>query len=510
MHTLKLSIPYVILALVSLVYLYPFVRAFTQTPDAGIFLYGADLVSRGALPSRDFVEVQGPGSFVWLAIFFRLFGSTLETARAVLDATGVAMAILTFWLSRRLGGTGLFAALFVLVISIPLLPINSPHYDSNLFALGALSVFLFAWNRMLDGKQAAHWQLVVSAALCGVTTWMIQQKGLYMAGALLLALLCLLRGRALKPAALFCGVYLALALLPFSFFAAVHALPDVLYANYVWPLTMYSDLNAAPYGFPVWQQLGTIWAQHAHTPINWLPDLILFMPFFFIAAVPLLLPLAAKLSTKRWLHLPMLPYWLAAYALWFSELHRLDIGHLRNGSLLLATLFFSIVESGGNRWMRFTGLAITLCVTAAGASGLMLTFKGTQRETRRGNVFVQADDTSLLDFLDSHTHSGQEVFVYPYQPIFYFVGNLANPTRYSYLLYGYNTDSQIREAASDLEQKQVRYVVFDKLLSGDRLTDVFPAYKQPAKSALIMEPYLEAHYRVVNDLGRFQILERKQ
>ena len=137
----KSAILYAIVAVLTAVYLYPFVRIFSDAPDYGVFLNGANLILHGAVPSRDFVEPQGPGSFLWLAGFFRIFGATLETARAVLSVTGVGIALLTFYLSRRLGGSGLFAVLFVAVTSIPLLPINSPHYDSNLFALAAFAVF---------------------------------------------------------------------------------------------------------------------------------------------------------------------------------------------------------------------------------------------------------------------------------------------------------------------------------------------------------------------------------
>ncbi len=67
-------VPYIVLAVVATVYLYPFLRVLTATLDDGVFLYGAYAVTHGAIPFRDFVEPQGPGSFYWLAGFFKLFG----------------------------------------------------------------------------------------------------------------------------------------------------------------------------------------------------------------------------------------------------------------------------------------------------------------------------------------------------------------------------------------------------------------------------------------------------
>src|SRR5689334_24630307 len=89
-HRFRVAIPYLLLAALSAAYLFPFVQILTWNPDEGIYLYGAQLAARGAIPGHDFVELQGPGSFYWLALFFKLFGTSIYTARAVLLLTGVA------------------------------------------------------------------------------------------------------------------------------------------------------------------------------------------------------------------------------------------------------------------------------------------------------------------------------------------------------------------------------------------------------------------------------------
>lgn len=311
--------PYLIVATLAAAYIYPFVTGAVDAPDFGVFLNGADLMNQGAVPSRDFVEPQGPGSFVWLALFFRLFGTTLETARVVLIATGGGISLLSFHISRRLGATGLGAAVFGLVMAVPLMPINSPHYDSNLFALGAVVVFVVAWKRMTDGNAAPAGWLAPAAALCGIATWMIQHKGLLLAAALIASILAL---KAIRPALVFAGTYVLVAPLPLAVFAALHALPDVVFANYIWPMTTYSAVNSAPYGFPLWRMAAT-------------GNAISVVPFFFVAILPILL--LFMVGGKRWM-----PYGLAAYALWFSELHRLDMGHLRNGAVLMVAVLFGL------------------------------------------------------------------------------------------------------------------------------------------------------------------------
>ncbi len=174
----------------------------------------------------------------------------------------------------------------------------------------------------------------------------------------------------------------------------------------------------------------------------------------------------------------------------------------------MAMLFFTLCEIGGNGTLKKLGVGLTLCLAIAAALNFRMNWNINQtQQTRRGEIHVRSHEP-LLDFLNTHTRPGDEVFVYPYQPIYYFFEQLTNPTRYSYLLYHFQSAEQFTEATHDLDRKQVRYVVFDSELSGDRLATMFPAYRQPANSQLIMEPYLKAHYGLVSNLGRFHILQR--
>jgi hypothetical protein len=176
--------------------------------------------------------------------------------------------------------------------------------------------------------------------------------------------------------------------------------------------------------------------------------------------------------------------------------------------MLMAVLFFSICEASGSVALRRSGLVLSMFVAITACTNLTASMEpGPVTKTRRGLMHGE-DDAALLKFLEGHTHAGDEVFIYPYQPIYYFVENLKNPTRYSYLQYHFNTEDQFREATQDLERKRVRYVVFDTALSGERFREMFPAYRQPDKSQLIMEPYLDEHYQLVQDLGRFHVLQR--
>jgi hypothetical protein len=129
--------------------------------------------------------------------------------------------------------------------------------------------------------------------------------------------------------------------------------------------------------------------------------------------------------------------------------------------------------------------------------------------TPRGSVYVFNAD-GVLDFLTAHVKLGEPIFVYPYAPMYYFLSAARNPTRYSLLMYRMNTESQFRDAVQSLERNNVRYVVWDRSFP-QWIHNWFPAYRNPPRDRLIMEPYLLDHYRVVGgtDSG-FQFLERKE
>src|SRR6185437_11178615 len=94
--------PYISFTLCSILCLYPFMRVFLPVGDEGTLIYDAVRITQGQVPYRDFFEVMGPGTFYWVALFFRLFGITWFATRVALMVTSIATAFLMFFLTRRL------------------------------------------------------------------------------------------------------------------------------------------------------------------------------------------------------------------------------------------------------------------------------------------------------------------------------------------------------------------------------------------------------------------------
>jgi len=327
-----------------------------------------------------------------------------------------------------------------------------------------------------------------------------------------LTLFILHRKPSLRSIASLLGGYCSVFLIELALYAAAGALPDLLYANFIWPLSVYQEVNASPYGYPLWQVLELAWSSDLKvqfsTPLAFARTCAIAAPYLLILALPLLLPLLGLFSKRTAFRRELLPYWMAGYALFASELQRFDLGHLRNGCLILVILFFTLCETAPARFPKYLAFAITACLVL-NAVGNLLSANTVQTpvHSRRGTLYARQHDTAL-DFLLAHAKPGDNVFINPYQPIYYFLADLRNPTRYSYLIYRFNTNAQFREAVEDLKRKKVRYVLWNTALSGPGMTAIFPAYRLPPPGEFIMEPYLETHYRPIAFENGFTILER--
>ena len=110
-----------LILLLSIAYLRLFYNYTLINGDEGIVLQGAQRVLEGEVPYRDFFSFFTPGSYYWLALFFKVFGSSILVARAVLMVEGGLFSVLTYLLARRVCSrwSALLAAYFVTLTCVP-------------------------------------------------------------------------------------------------------------------------------------------------------------------------------------------------------------------------------------------------------------------------------------------------------------------------------------------------------------------------------------------------------
>jgi hypothetical protein len=238
---------------------------------------------------------------------------------------------------------------------------------------------------------------------------------------------------------------------------------------------------------------------------------ILITPLLFVAALPLLMLLVGIRYKWKSVTPEIALYWFSGWALWLSEFHRSDIWHLVFGSPLLIVLcIHALTESRG----KLANVAVQiLAISAIGLAGfnccVVLAMGAHPLATRVGNVVMAgAGPDQVLRFLNEHTSPGEEILSYPYCPTYYFLSSTTNPTRYSILMYNYNTPSQFQEVVDILDQRRVRYIIWEASFAANA-ADGFPGSQPRSPNDLIMEPYLESHYKLVEDDHGIRIMERK-
>ncbi len=494
----RVWIGYVTLAFLTAAYLFPFVRMVWGIGDEGVSLDGARRIIQGQLFARDFEDMMGPGAFWWPALFLKVFGVSIVTAHVLLWLTGIAIALFMFHLSRRVGGNAFLCAAFFTVVAIPLWPGNSYHWDAMLFSLLAFAS-LIEWQR-----SDRDWLLAVSGCSAGVTTLMIQQEGVLLAGAALLTILVLNRRQRKRPIAFLLLPYMIIVTSAIAFYAAKGALGDLVFADYVWPRSRYLGINATPYGYLFPSMLQGILNIHnlAARLLGW----FLLLPLGVVFAIPVVLIAATLVFRSRAFTRELLPFWICGIALWMAEMHKPDMPHLIWGSPVLLILLSRFLET-----LPWRGLFVGCIATALVGFGIARIAHPLSAHTliqSRNGSYWSVEPDHALAFIQAHTRRGDPVFIYPYYSLYNFLSDTQNPTRFNYFLYGYNTPQQFHEAVDAIESKRVQYVLWSTSSSLKLLAISFPAYRPPSRDQQIMEPYLESHYHQIGIENDFRILER--
>jgi hypothetical protein len=499
--------PYLIFALCAGLYLFPFMRLLLQTPPEGLLVYGAVRIVHGQVFARDFFEVVGPGTFYWLALFFKLFGITFAATRICLFVTSLGTGLVMYFLSRRICSQYQILPCILLAATYfgTLWPSISHHVDSNCFALLSIACMIVWQDRRKFGP------LFAAGALAAATTCFLQQKGVLLLLALLLWLWlqCRRRSTPLSSWGVVTAGYMSVVGFTLAYFWSQHALWDLFYANVLWPSRHYSAANVVPYAQDM---VRGCWDHFviAKSGFRWtiVTASVLIVPFLFVAALPALLPALAVRYRRSTARPEVVLYWLCGVALWLSEFHRKDIFHLVFGSPLLIILCIHYLEQYRGKVAELALQILAISATCLAGFNLFLALSARPTTTRVGSVAVFKNVPGLTA-LNEKVRPGEEVFAYPYCPMYYFLSATTNPTRYGGLLYNFNTPAQFDEVVRVLEQRRVRYVLWDTHFQAKEVPALFPASARISPGALIIEPYLESHYKVVWADADTRLMERQ-
>ena len=498
---------YLIFLFGTCVYLLPFMRILVRGTDEGTFDYGAVRIVHGQVFARDFFEVMGPGTFYWLAAFFKIFGISFFASRISLFLLSAGTALVMYFLSRRVCSRYKLLPCLILAGAYfgGLWPAVSHHVDSNFFALLSVACMVLWIDR------GSNKYLFAAGAVAAATTTFLQPKGVFLfcAFAAWLLIQHIRKAAPLSSFGYLVGGYASVIGVVAIYFWQHGALASLIDDNFLWPSKHYEAVNSVYYGQGI---LLNYWSHFVVVKegFRWTigMGILLMIPILLVAGLPVLLPAVSAPFLRRRMKPEILLYALSGAAMWLSEIHRKEMAHIIFGSPLLIILFVYFVGEYRGRVARIALQLFAITSALLVAFNLCLTFTAHAEETRVGPI-AMFKPSPALTFLNEHIAPGEEIFAYPYCPRFYFWSGATNPTRYSLLIYNYNTPDQFREVVRVLEERKVKYVLWDASFRSKTAVTFFPSAADAPVGGLIMEPYLESHYTLVTTEEGIRILVRK-
>ncbi|MFN8636079.1 MAG: glycosyltransferase family 39 protein [Chloroflexota bacterium] len=104
-----------------------------------------------------------------------------------------------------------------------------------------------------------------------------------------------------------------------------------------------------------------------------------------------------------------------------------------------------------------------------------------------------------VEYVQAGTPPGQPFFAYPVDPLFNFLADRPNPTRFNHFIAGALTPSDLQEVIRDLERAKPRYVLWDH--GG-------ATYFKPDLTNRVLSDYIWGCYQQVANFTPYLILER--
>jgi len=484
---------------------YPRWRAGVDWRDEGLLAFGAIRVAHGDIPHRDFVSLQPPLSFYTTAAAFKIGGTSLATLREFGLTIFLLLPVLLYGIGRALKAGPVLA----LCAAAPLCFLGPPFAGYVPFAVWQGIAALCAAVVILIAAITTNrrWLAVLSGMLVAISGLLRHDQTVYTFLSLLifLGILMLLDDpafprKAMKRLTVFwLGGILVVAMPAFLFWWMIGALPESFRQLVVFPFATYRKTSALP--FPR-ITAGRSLAERLVAFLFYLP-LILQLS----GAVYLVQRLWRRRFSFNEAVLAFLVVWSGLFYLQVAV--RSDQAHLvltfPPFFLLAAFLFAAANRAIGQRRITNTVVAIATGAIVAAYSWVVhpilmpdISHETDQIDVDRGGVRVAQGRviTSFVKSVQTYVAPNQSMLALPYQPLFYFLADRHNPTRWNYLWPGDQTTEDHRQFVEQARRDPPAII----LLSDER---ELPAY------APTITDYIRSDYVQTATFGRLVIYIRR-
>jgi hypothetical protein len=279
----------------------------------------------------------------------------------------------------------------------------------------------------------------------------------------------------------------------------------------LWLHKNYASVNVTPYGY-----INGGWAASLQAlsgiaaPLR--PFLLLCTALSAILPVVALVGWGTVFAWKRTVPF-LIPYLLACMIGYVASTYpRPDIGHLTT----VMPLSYVLVTALICRYLKSAArLAIFLVMVPWVLMPLMRTGLDISAETSLstpvGQLHVSRDLEGDVSRLLSLVRPGDTLYVHPYLPLFYFLTQASNSTRFSYLGPAMMTESDEKFVLDDLQRKPPHWVLYFYVTT-ESLIGTFPSAKGRNPRFDKIESWIHENYAPLDRplrVSGYQLLARK-
>jgi hypothetical protein len=478
---------------------WPRFRVGIDWQDEGLLAYGAVRVAEGQVPNRDFVTLQPPLSFYVAAGLFKLIGTSLGSLRILGLLIHILLPLLIYIIGRNLMNRR-----SSMVAALPATIIGMPYFGFVPLAVWqGITASLIAGVLYLKAVLKQRRSLAFFAGI--VTTLSVclrHDQGLYLAVSIAVLTIALSRAGDLQMATselkpivtmwLFGAGIVAITLT--LFWHTQQALPAMFKQLVVFPITTYWKTSSHPF-----QKL------NAQLPLSLNAMTLLYYLAPAVAILASTWIICRIIHTRFYSREAFLTFLVTWSLLFYCQvLTRSDPVHLLITFpplfILLAYCWGIVVANFGTKRVIkiITSLiagAVAICFLCFISPVVLpnLTKMNERLSLPRGGVRIEYGTftTDFIRRLQDYVPRDRPILALPYQPMFYFLCERRNPTRWNYLWPG---DQTIDD-----------YNMFVEQLKNDPPVVVLVNNENQTRDLPFILDYLHREYRHVQDVSSVAI-----
>lgn len=423
--------------------------------DEGFILHASQRVLQGEIPYKDFDLIYTPGTVLLTAGAFKLFGESILAGRVLALLVALLTCYLVYTVCYRATKNYLGSLLAVLIYLVwgPT-HINFPWPTVFAFSTGLLTVYFLNRSAEVAGgsldfkKSSLGMTNATFAGIMAFVTFLFKQNfGVAVLLSSCLSFIFIREIRNKKNLSLFFLGWLIVVGIFFVYLVVTDSFVPLLNNIYYYSIRKFLFEDAASTSFPVGVKS-------------------------FLYLFPGLISVMALAAMRKQSHALSFPLFTLFFYL-FGVRPTTDYVHLTSLMAASGIPLAIVASTTQHRFLKKTLLAVFIVLIGVGVyTGIWKNYYRWDSPLieqkffishPRANIFVDRKFSELipqiLKYTSNKSSENDYIFIYPNAPMFYFLSERKNPTRFINLPQGLHTLEQEQDLVRALHDKKVKMIL---------------------------------------------------